>query len=125
MLNRAAEHYHVGVQIVADSEVIDTRAEVAILNRNVRIRATEDEWNCSVTVADFLDFATTSGDPVQRSGKVQLDNVEITECGQPSVKHSSLRFENNGIDRSVVTNSILQLSDTFGLYIENGGNVLF
>lgn len=65
-----------------ENTLLETRAEVAVLNRNVRISSVDDgPWNCNIVVSDFLDFMYVGELPIQRNGNVILDNIEIKECG--------------------------------------------
>jgi hypothetical protein len=57
--------------------ILDPRAEVAVLKRNVRVSGTsEDNWGCRMLVTSYKD-ATTGTEYV---GRLNMSNVEFFNC---------------------------------------------
>ena len=79
------------------------RGEVMLLTRNLRIVGNDtDAWGCQVVTSDFIE-----GNGELRKGKTVLDHVEIYNCSQYDTYKAALRFEGNGGDYSIVSNSAI------------------
>jgi hypothetical protein len=93
-----------------ESYGVDMRAEVALMDRNIKIDASLDDigivlkqpWGCRVLVSDFFE-----ADRTYRSGSIQFDNVQIYNCSQRYTWKAALKFENAMKGGSVVTNSAI------------------
>jgi len=78
--------YHFGDSAsTVDDYQVDMRAEVMLLERNVKIRASTDDigpilkepWGCRVLVSDFFE-----PDLTYRRGSLMMDNVQVYNCSQ-------------------------------------------
>ena len=102
-LNKPLQFYHWGrARSTADEyNGVDMRGEVVLLSRNVRVVGNDtDSWGGQILVSDNLEF---SG--VQRHGQMILDSVEVYNCSQRNTFMSAIRFENQALNSSSVTNS--------------------
>jgi hypothetical protein len=102
-LNKPLQFYHWGrARSTADEyNGVDMRGEVVLLSRNVRVVGNDtDSWGGQILVSDNLEF---SG--VQRHGRMILDSVEVYNCSQRNTFMSAIRFENQALNSSSVTNS--------------------
>ena len=74
---------------------VDMRAEIVLLERNIEIRASQDDigkildepWGCRILVADYLDIP--SGKKM-RTGSVNLDHVSVYNCSQKDTYHAAV-----------------------------------
>lgn len=123
-LNSNIENYHSGASIIIDSQTIEMRTEVVLLNRNVQIKSEGNGWQFSVVVNDFLD-ELVDPEPIFRTGQVDIDHVSFTDCSQMDTNLACLRFENSGTVPSVVTNSAFVNSSSWVIYMNNASNIDF
>mmetsp|Transcript_20181 Transcript_20181/g.37625 ORF Transcript_20181/g.37625 Transcript_20181/m.37625 type:complete len:2913 (-) Transcript_20181:48-8786(-) len=120
-LDKPLSFYHSGSSISARGKVVEMRAEVGLLSSNIRIRGTDNGWQCSIIVTDYTN-STASSQPVTLSGTVNLANVEVSNCGVPNGARAALRFYNSK-SQSTVTNSIIKGSQNIALEIHKSQNV--
>lgn len=72
------EHYGASDPIINQYGVLDTRAGVGLLSRNIRITKGPDAngWGCRVLVYSYVDIPENPADPiVTRTGKITFDGV--------------------------------------------------
>ena len=91
--------YHYGDYISSENEFgVDMRAEIALLTRNVEIKASfenaightaQEPWGCRVLVADFFE---NNAAMTLRAGSLNMDNVSIFRCGQKFTWKSAIKF---------------------------------
>jgi len=125
-LNSTLKYYHSGVQMLIQGITVDTRTEVGVLSRNVKIQGDGYVgWGCTSIVSDFYDVLTTSGTPAYRYGRVNLTNVEFSQCAQEDTTKASLRFELGGKIPSRVHNSVFRDSYSYAAFIHQASNVEF
>ena len=76
--------YHYGSSASTESDwEVDMRAEVFLLDRNIRVQASLDDvnsalgepWGCRILVSDFRE---TTG--IKRTGSIEFDNVQVYNC---------------------------------------------
>lgn len=79
VLDRALAAYHYGASNSTASiygGIVDIRAEVFLLSRNIKIAGADEEaWGCQILTSDFLEFSGR-----MRTGSTIMDNVEIYNC---------------------------------------------
>ena len=126
----ALEHAHYGSADSTKYEIhgVDTRGEVAMLSRNIKIKGTgTDNWGCQVLVHDLLEVDQTT-----RKTRTFMDHVEMAQCSQQDTHKANLRFEGVSLyEEHKVTNCAfhsgigrgLQLTDAHNVTID--GNVFF
>ena len=57
---------------------VDTRGEVILLSRNIKIKGTStDNWGCQVLVHDLLEVDLST-----RKTRTFIDHVEMAQCSQ-------------------------------------------
>lgn len=92
----AFEHYgDTGVTISNQYGVLDTRAAVGMLSRNIVITRGPDAngWGCRILVYSYLEiFTDITIQPKVRTGNAILDAVEISGCGQYDTDYAGLRI---------------------------------
>jgi hypothetical protein len=92
-LDRALSAYHYGASTSSASTyggVIDIRAEVVMLSRNIKISGEDVEaWGCQFVTSDYQDLSSITF----YSGSTILDNVEIYNCSQYDTEKAAIRFE--------------------------------
>ena len=80
----ALEGYHFGDSTdTIDKYEVDMRAEVWLMNKNIKIFASTDDigtilqepWGCQILVSDFREPTL-----VQRIGQLNMDNVQVYNC---------------------------------------------
>jgi len=87
------EYYHWGQSRSTEGAYngVDTRGEVILLTRNVRIVGHDtDSWGGQIVVADSLEL-----DGTMRTGQLLMENVEVYNCSQRNTFKSAIRFENS------------------------------
>lgn len=103
------DFYHFGQEDnPADYYGVDTRGEVRLLTRNVKIVGNDegDKWGGNILTTDRMEF-----DGTIRMGTTQLDNVEVAKCSQENTFNAAIRFESTGetalsyVKNTVVHNS--------------------
>jgi hypothetical protein len=74
--------------------VIDTRAAVGLLTRNIKITRGSDanNWGCRVQVYSYLMKFNTTASPIAVNGRVYFDGVELDGCGQYGSSNAGLRI---------------------------------
>ncbi|CAG9312591.1 unnamed protein product [Blepharisma stoltei] len=126
VLNGTLKYYHSGVQMLIQGVTVDTRTEVGVLSRNVKIQGDGYiGWGCTSIVSDFYDVLTTSGTPAYRYGRVNMTNVEFSKCGQEDTYKASIRFELGGKIASRVHNSVFRDSYTYAAFFHEANNIEF
>jgi len=119
-------HFGAGESTAKDFEV-DMRAEVMLLERNVKIRASthdignilKEMWGCRILVSDFFEPNLT-----YRKGSLTMDNVQVFNCSQRQTYKPAIKFENaSSASRSVISNSVFNTGKGMGAIIENSVNI--
>ena len=93
------EFYHFGAYYSTgdDYNGVDMRAEVILLNRNVKVVGNDaNDWGCATVTSDRIE-----ADRSVRTGRTIFDNVEFYKCGQADTFNSAIRFE--GAKRSTIS----------------------
>ena len=141
-------HYGAASALSTEQGVLDMRAEVGHLSRNIKIQSIAgDDWGCTILTAN-IPPAPKSNDTAD-IGMIQLDGVEIKDCGQRgtskaaidikfvksasyphSIKNSTI---NNGLGWGVdldgsgyldLTNNVIYNVRKTGIYMKNVDQVL-
>ena len=82
------EGFHFGADDSTEEDYgVDMRAEVALLERNIEIRASTNDigtlldevWGCRILVSDFLDVSG-AGTFRYRTGSLNMDHVSVYNC---------------------------------------------
>lgn len=118
-------HFGAGLSTFADYEV-DMRAEVMLLERNVKIRASTDDigpilkemWGCRILVSDFFEPNLE-----YRTGSLIMDNVQVFNCSQKQTYKPAIKFEGAFRGASKVSNSVFSTGKGMGAIIENSVNI--
>ena len=80
------EGFHYGAEVSTLSDwTVDMRGEVALLNRNIMITASQGDinsllgepWGCRILISDFFDTGLTL-----RTGELEMHNVSVYKCSQ-------------------------------------------
>ena len=74
---------------------VDLRAEVALLSRDIEVRASTDDlgpilrkpWGCRVLVSDFFE-----PDLTYRTGSLEMDSVSVYNCSQLFTHKAAIKF---------------------------------
>jgi hypothetical protein len=119
-------HYGAGSSSAADYGV-DMRAEVWLMDRNVKIQASLDEighvlqepWGCQVLVADFREPTDT-----KRKGSLNLDNVQVYNCSQKMTYKGAIRFEAATGAGSTISNSVISSGRGMGIVMLDSANLV-
>lgn len=124
ILDRPISFYHAGAPLQIFEKIVDVRAEVGLLTRNVRIMADGNGWGCNTVVSDFEDYMTSTGEPAQRVGTVNLSNIQIDDCSQADTTKAALRIERStGSHR--ISNSVFSNSHSWAVSFWSAGNINF
>jgi hypothetical protein len=121
--------YHFGASASTEDDYgVDMRAEVWLMDRNVKIQASTDDigfilqepWGCQVLVSDFREPTL-----VQRTGSLNFDNVQVYNCSQKMTYKGALRWEGatKSKEGSSVTNSVISSGRGMGIVIEGSAKV--
>ena len=103
--------YHYGAQESTEGTYgTDMRGEVAMMNRNILIDASQDDvdsilkepWNGRVLVSDFFE-----ADLTYRKGILEMDYVQVHNCSQKYTWKAAVKFENAVGGGSTVSNSFI------------------
>ena len=115
--------YHFGAfESTVDDYQVDMRAEVMLIERNVKIRASTDDigpilkemWGCRVLVSDFFE-----PDLTYRTGSLIMDNAQVYNCSQKQTYKAAVKFEGAFRGRSKISNSVISTGKGHGVIIEN------
>ena len=106
---------------------VDMRAEVALLERNIEIRASTDDigtllgevWGCRVLVSDYMDVSVTTGTFAYRQGSLNMDHVGVYNCGQKHTEKAAIKWEGALRAGSLVKNSVVHHGKGWGISIKN------
>lgn len=121
------EGYHFGAGASTEAEwEVDMRAEVFLLDRNIKIQASTDDvgniidepWGGRIMVADFFEPTL-----VRRVGSMNLDNVQVYNCSQKHTYKAAITWTGASSGASRVTNSVLSSGRGLGVLIENSANI--
>ena len=91
------EGYHYGAGSSSEDDYgVDMRAEVFVLERNIKIQASTDDigsiikeaWGGRILVADFFEPSLTL-----RKGSLIMDNVQVYNCSQKQTYKSAIKWE--------------------------------
>lgn len=120
--NTTLSYYHWG-QATTTADLyhgVDTRGEVLLLTRNVKIRGQDVEsWGGQILTGFMMEEDLT-----MRFGETHLDNVEVYNCSQIDTMNSALRWANNPSGHSSVTNSVIHSGFGWGIKVQASANVL-
>ena len=123
-LSSPLSFFHTGVTVNIANNIIDLRTEVALITRNVKITTDGNGWQATTIVNDFMDYFVL-GDPVFRTGFVNLDYVQFDGCGQFDTGLACLRFESVNTDHSTVYDCSFKNPGTWALYLNNASYIDF
>lgn len=121
-LNNTIEYYHFGrTNSTGDLyNGVDIRAEVVLLTRNVKIVGEDIEsWGGQIVTGFALD------QDIFRYGQTYMDNIEIFNCSQIDTEKAALRWEDNIMGHSSVTNSVIHHGMSWGVNVKNSQNIIF
>ena len=149
--DQAIKHFHFGA---ASSTAgtgsawggVDMRAEVAVLDRSIVIRAEDDymgqthysgsnvddeAWGCRVLVADWIDNGHDLGSPspnyAQRRGEVHLDSVEVRNCAQKGTWRAAVKFHGatGAAVPSTIRRSAIHSGQAPGVHFRGSARITF
>ena len=123
-LSSPLKNYHSGASIIINETIVDMRSEVALLNRNIKIRGDNNGWPALVMVTDFWDIYNDPS-PVQRNGNLTIDSVQFDYLGQPDGLYAGLSYYNSSTLGSSITNSLFTNSQFWSVYINTAFNFTF
>jgi len=114
--------YHWGAPVSPTYKYgIDTRAEVTLLSRNIRIVGEDIEsWGAQIVTSDTIEWDLTV-----RQGQLFMDNVEVYNASQANTEKAAIRFEGNTGLYSAVTNCAIHNGAAWGVHIKESANILF
>jgi len=115
--------YHFGAPVSTGDKYngVDVRAEVALLNRNIRIVGEDIEsWGAQIVTSDTIE-----SDLTVRQGQMFMDNVELYNASQADTEKAAIRFEGNTGLHSEITNCAIHNGWAWGLNIDKSANILF
>jgi len=120
-MNRELNYYHFGQNTsTVEAYGIDMRAEVLLLNSNVRIVGEDvSAWGGTIITADTID-----SDLSIRTGVTIMDNVEIYNCSQRDTYKAALRWENAQMGYSSITNCSIHGGLGWGLRAHSSQNLV-
>ena len=116
--------YHFGeaVSTAAEYNGVDTRGEVRLLTRNVKVVGHDDgdNWGGSILTTDRMEF-----DGTERQGTTQFDFVEVAGCSQENTFNAAIRFESTGnTGLNWIKNSVVHDSMAWSLLITGSKDIL-
>lgn len=127
------EHYGAGAPIINKYGVLDTRAGVGLLSRNIKITKGPDAngWGCRVLAYSYSEFnpENPAAGVVNRTGSIIFDGVEVDSCGQYDTAYAGVRFEklgnfeNNWNKPNLITRSSFRNSNGMGMWVANTTNI--
>jgi hypothetical protein len=121
-LNSTLQYYHYG-RSASTSDLyqgIDIRGEVLLLTRNVKIVGEDIEsWGGQIVTGFMIET-----DGSFRYGQTYMDNVEIFNCSQIDTEKAALRWENNALGHSMVSNSTIHHGLSWGVNVKASQNVI-
>lgn len=127
------EHYGASNPITNAYGVLDTRAGVGLLTRNIKITkgADANNWGCRILAYSYSDFnpENPAAGVVNRTGSIIFDGVEVDSCGQYDTDYAGVRFDrlgnyqNNWEKPSILTHSSFHNSNGMGMWIANTTNI--
>ena len=127
------EGFHFGDQDSSEAEYgVDMRAEVALLERSIEIRASTDDigtvlgevWGCRILVGDFLDVSASTGEFRYRVGSLDMDHVSVYNCSQKHTEKAAIKWEGALRGGSLVQNSVIHNGKGMGIHIKSSGQVV-
>lgn len=127
------EHYGAGSPITNAYGVLDTRAGVGLLSRNIKITkgADPNNWGCRILAYSYSDFnpENLAAGLVNRTGNIIFDGVEVDSCGQYDTAYAGVRFDrlgnngNNWNKPNIITRSSFHSSNGMAMWIANTTNI--
>jgi hypothetical protein len=120
-LTNPISHYHWGAaeSTALQFNMVDVRAEVMLLSRNIIIAGQDVEtWGGQIVTSDTMEADLTF-----RTGQTILDHVEFYNCSQIDTMKAALRFEGASGSWSSVTNSAFHNGHGWGLAISRSANL--
>lgn len=121
-VDRDLEFYHFGQEESTGDlyNGLDIRGEVLLLSRNVKIQGEDIEsWGGQIVAGFFIEEDFT-----MRYGQVYLDNVEIYNMSQIDTFKAAIRWENNVMGHSSVTNCAIHNGYGWALHVKTSRNIL-
>ena len=98
---------------------VDTRGEVYLLTRNIKIRGEDlDNWGGQVLVTDMFE-----SDGTWRKGSIIMDSVQVYNCSQQDTYRSSIRFEGAMGGYSRVSRSSIHNGNDWAMSIIKAANI--
>lgn len=116
-------HYGAATSTAATyNNVVDIRAEIVLLTRNIRIVGDNTDknkdWGGQMVTSDYLEV-----DGTQRNGETVLSAVEFQNCGQKNTFYAAIRFEGAFIKNQIVDEVVAHTSNGWNLNIYNAYKV--
>ena len=123
IVREAFSFYHFGQEdsTAGDYNGVDTRGEVRLLTRNVKVVGHDDgdNWGGNVLTTDRMEF-----DGTVRLGTTQFDSVEVSKCSQENTYNAAIRFESTGgTGNSWIKNSVVHDSMAWSLLITGSKDI--
>ena len=113
-------HYGSSDSSIYEIHSVDTRGEVVLLSRNIKIKGTStDNWGCQVLVHDLLEVDLST-----RKTRTFMDHVEMAQCSQQDTHKANIRFEEVSLyEEHKVTNCAFHSGVGRGLQITKAHNI--
>jgi len=118
-------HYGAPESTASKYNGVDIRGEVLILTRNIRIVGEDVEsWGCQIVTSDTVEIDVTTMEIKQRTGQMNLHNVEVYNCSQIDTERAAIRFEGATTLPSSIINSTFHNGLGWGGRFKNAANLI-
>ena len=120
-LDEPLEFYHWGAAASnADTlNGIDTRGEVLLLSRNIKVYGEDrDNWGGQIMATDIFEL-----DGTFREGSIYMDYVQVYNCSQKNTYRAAIRFEEAAGGPSRISNSAIHNGEDWGLSVLGSSNI--
>jgi hypothetical protein len=115
-------HYGEDTSTASNYNGVDTRGEVRLLSRNIKIVGHDegDKWGGNIFTHDRMEF-----DGTIRMGTTQLNYVEVAQCSQENTWNAAIRFESTGeTGNSFIKNTVVHDSQAWSLLIDSSKDIV-
>lgn len=125
VVDRAFDFYHWGHSESTELKYgFDMRGEVTLLTRNIVVRGDDDKnWGGQVVTSEIYELDFVTNKLVPRIGQTIFWSVEVYNCSQYDLEHSSLRFDNAMLGTSSIKNSVVHNGHGEAILAINAKNI--
>jgi len=105
----------------ASTQLIETRAQVVNLNRDIVIRGSwhdDPNWGCTILMLDY-------GNLNEQAANVRMNNVEIRRCSQRDTLRGALRVWRSTAHKKEIKNCVIHGSSSWGFMMDQSTSVDF